>query len=406
METIIMSKKEMQYGEIISQTIARKLSQSEAALILGLSVRHVKRLCKSYKKDGLSGLIHKNRGRPSNNRIQDDLKSTILNLIQSNYADFSCQLTKELLVEKHGINVSSEWIRKLLTQAAIRKTKTRSWQKYHQQRARRSRKGELIQIDGSYHDWFEGRGDKCCLLVAIDDATSEIMELEFVNHETTAGYMNLMSRYLRRHGQPLAFYSDQLNALKRGSSQVYRALSQLGIGLINANSPQAKGRVERVNGTLQDRLIKLMRLEGISTMEEGNEFLKGYIEKHNKRFSKKPRDLEDAHKPLSKEVNLGKVFCEKATRKISKSLSICYKGKTYLLNGRGIKYRLIGKTAEVMELLGEVHIEVGGIGYTYTILEEQPYVEPMNRKDVEANLDKKKHLTIIQRRRKGMSVNF
>lgn len=406
METVTMSKKEVNYGEVISQVIAGKLSQSEAALLLNLSTRHVKRLCKRYQKEGLKGLAHRARGKHSNNKIDAKLKNTILNLIHSKYSDFSYQLIHEQLMENHKINISAEWVRKTLIQEGARPAKKRSEHKVYQQRARRGRRGELIQIDGSYHDWFEGRAGKCCLLVAIDDATNELMDLQFVDHESTCGYMELMVRYLSKYGLPMSFYSDRLNALKAKSSQVSRALSQLGIGLINANSAQAKGRVERVNGTLQDRLIKLMRLEGISGMEEGNAFLKGYIERHNKRFSRKPREAEDAHRSVPKNTNLMKVFCEKEERKVSKSLSIRYKGKTYLLDGKGIKHRLVGKRALVMELSGDVHIEIDGREYNYRVYEEQPYKESMNRKEVDAWLDRKQPLTIIQRRRKGMSVNF
>ena len=406
METITMSKKEIRYGEVISQIVAKKLSQSNAALLLGLSVRQIKRLCKRYKEEGLSGLAHRNRGRPSNNKINEDLKNSIFKIITTEYPDFSCQLISELLSERHGISVSAEWIRNLLAQTKVRIPKSRSGQKCHQPRTRRSRRGELIQIDGSYHNWFEGRGDKCCLLVAIDDATSELMGLKFITHESTVGYMELISEYMRKHGRPITFYSDRLNTLKTGSSQIDRALSELDIGLINANSPQAKGRVERANKTLQDRLIKLMRLAGISNMDDGNVFLQKYMEIHNKQFAREPRDKVDAHRELPKHKNINKIFCGKTKRKVSKSLSIQYQGKIYNLNCKKIKHRLVGKTALVMELSDKVHIEINGIEYDYKIHEDQPYKEAMNRKQMDAWIDKKKPSTVIQKRRKGISVNF
>lgn len=407
METFTMSKKEIRYGEVIPQIIGKKLSQSEAALLLGLSTRQVKRLCKKYRQKGLSGLVHKNRGRASNNKISHDLSEKILGLIDSKYPDFSYQLIHEMLIEKHQIYVSVEWIRTRLIQKGLRAVNKRSEQRCHQQRARRSRRGELIQIDGSYHDWFEGRSGKCCLLVAIDDATSELLELEFVNHETTAGYMDLMARYTRKHGLPMAFYSDRLNTLKTGSSQVYRALSELDVGLINANSPQAKGRVERANSTLQDRLIKLMRLEGVSSLSEGNTFLREYAEKHNKRFSRKPRNDADAHRPLPEDINLERIFCEKEKRKVSKSLSISYKNKTYLIDSKKVKRKLAGKNALVFEVSGKVHIEIDQKEYSYKIHEKQPYREPpMNRKEVDSWLNKKRPITIARGHRKRMSLNF
>lgn len=404
MESIIMSKKEIRYGEIIPQVINGKISQSNAAIVLGISIRQVKRLSKNYREKGLLGLIHKGRGKPSNRKISPKIKEDVLKIIRKKYPDFSYQLIHEQLQEKHEIFLSAEWIRQTMIKEGDRQVNTKKVFKYYQPRPRRSRRGELIQIDGSYHDWFEDRGPKCCLLVAIDDATSELCELRFVEHETTCGYMSLIKDYIDKRGRPLAFYSDRLNVFS-GGSQLRRALQELDIALINANSPQAKGRVERANGTLQDRLIKHMRLENINSIEEANQYLERYIFDHNKRFGKQPKIDEDAHKAYLR-TDLNMMLCVKEERKVSKDLTIKYNNMLYMLVTEGIKYRLQGKTALISEVEGMVHIEVEGKEYRYTTYEERPYIESMNRKQVDAWLDHKKPLTIIERRRKGMSVNF
>lgn len=305
-----------------------------------------------------------------------------------------------MLLEFHDIKKSPEWIRQLLIRNGLWQAKQRKNTPIHQRRSRRSRFGELIQSDGSYHAWFEDRSPKCCLMIAIDDATSMITSMNFVNHESTEGYMDLFKTHIERYGKPLAIYTDKLNAVKDTGSQVKRALDELGIELINANSPQAKGRVERAFSTLQDRLIKLMRLENISSIEEGNKFLENYRLKHNHQFSRKPLDGNDAHIPFSNHVNLRKILVKKDSRVISKAHSISYNHKEFILqNGRGLR----GKKASVYEINGKVYIEIENREYEYKIYGEQPYTETAkSRKEVDAHLDKKTYMTAIQRHRKGI----
>jgi transposase len=405
MEYLILSEKEIKYANIIPQIIEGKMSQSQAALLLGISIRQTKRLCKKVKANGISALVNQNRGRPSNRKIPLKTKEEILSLVKEKYTDFSYQLIQEQLKETHNICVSPEWIRQMLIKEGFRQVIKQKTIKTYQRRARRSRKGELIQIDGSYHLWFENRGPKCCLLVSIDDATSELCELKFVEHESTSDYMDLIKGYVEKYGCPLAFYSDRLNIFQKGS-QLHRALKELDIALINANSPQAKGRVERANGTLQDRLIKLMRLKNISTMEEGNRFLEEYIKEHNKKYGRKPKNDENAHREYSQKSKLKEILCIKEERKISKDLMIQYKNKLYALETNGVKHRLIGKKAIISEVSGKVKIDIDGKLFKYKIIEESPYIEPKNRKEAEAWLDRKKPLSVIQRVRKGKCVNF
>lgn len=397
-----MSRKEIRYAEVIPKVLSKEITQKRAAELVKVSVRQVQRLCRQYKAKGIAGLVHKNRSRPSNRIVPKEVSESILELIRSNYRDFKPQLIHEILFECHGIKKSPEWIRQLLIKNGLWQAKKRKNTPVHQRRSRRSRFGELVQSDGSYHAWFEDRGPKCCLMIAIDDAMSMITSMNFVNHETTEGYMDLFKIHIERYGKPLAIYTDKLNAVKGTGSQVKRALDELGIELINANSPQAKGRVERAFSTLQDRLIKLMRLENISSIEEGNKFLEDYRLKHNKQFARKPLDANDAHIPLSNDVNLGKILVKKDFRVISKSHSISYNHKEYILqNGGGLR----GKKASVYEINGQVHIEIENKEYEYKIYGEQPYIETAkSKKEVDAYLDKKTYMSAIQRHRKGIRI--
>lgn len=403
MEKITMSRKEIKYTRVINEIINGILKQKEAAEILQISIRQVKRLCKRYRSEGIPGICHKNRGKPGNRKISNEIRIQIINLIKSTYADFGPQLIHEQLKECHGISVSSEWIRKEMIKEGIWSVKKTKAVRIHQRRDRRERRGELIQIDGSYHKWFEDRGPKCCLLVAIDDATSELCELRFEDHETTEGYMKLMKNYIKCRGKPITLYSDRLNIFRGKDSQFKRALKELDINIINANSPQAKGRVERANAILQDRLIKLMRLKGIDSMESGNNYLEEYRLDHNKRYGKSPKNEENAHRVISESINLNKILCIKEKRKVTKDLSIHYTNRTYNLKSDNF-HRLQKKTAIISEISGKVHIEIDGKEYGYKIYEEQPFEEAMNRKEVDAWINKKQPLTAIEkdrRRRRG-----
>lgn len=227
MVIVKMTKKEIQYAEIISLAEQKNIKQTQASDILGISLRQVKRLCKRFRAQGITGLIHKSRGVASNNKISDKKRDEILNLITLNYSDFSPQLICEQLCERHQILVSSEWIRLAMIKKGLWDPNKIKKIKTHQRRNRRKRKGELVQVDGSYHRWLEDRGPKCCLLVAINDATIELLELRFEPHETTERYMNLMKSYIRRRGRPIALYSDRLNVFTGKNCQFGRLKEQM-----------------------------------------------------------------------------------------------------------------------------------------------------------------------------------
>ena len=209
MEIIQMSKKELKRGEIILKIMEGRIKRKKASWKLNLSLRQTHRLCKKYKEEGLVGLAHKNRGKSGNKKINSSIRNQVLELIKIKYPDFGPQLIKEQLEERHHLQLSREWIRKLMIQESIWKVNKRKNLKFYQRRDRRSQEGELIQIDGSYEKWFENIGPKCCLINMIDDATGKLQELRFVDHESTENYFEVMKSYLKNHKRPLAIYSDR-----------------------------------------------------------------------------------------------------------------------------------------------------------------------------------------------------
>jgi len=277
-----------------------------AAQQLKLSVRQVKRLVSNYRLDGPKGLVSKRRGHPSNHRIADAVRQKALALVTRCYSDFSPTFAHEKLTECHHLKFSVETFRHWMIKANIWQPKRRKKMTIHPERPRRSRFGELIQIDGSPHDWFEGRSASCALIVFIDDATSKLMTLRFSPTETTQAYMETLDVYLGQYGRPAALYSDKHSIFRvdhvdhEGElTQFTQALKTLDIAPIHANTPQAKGRVERANKTLQDRLVKEMRLNVINTIEEANEYLPIFMADYNQRFSVPcpvPLDQNNDHK--------------------------------------------------------------------------------------------------------------
>jgi len=272
-----LSERELERLGVLERLRTGGLSQADAALALGLSTRQVRRLLRRLERTGLEGLRSLRRGRKPNNWIDAARREAAVALLRAHYPDFGPTLACQMLAERHGLVFSVETTRTLMREAGLWRAKRRSV-RFHPPRARRPRLGELVQIDGSPHDWFEGRAPRCTLLVFVDDATSRIQAARFVAAETTAAYLELVGEYIGRHGLPQALYSDRhsifrVNASESAKSsltQFGRALAELGIEGICANSPQAKGRVERANGVLQDRLVKLMRLAGVASWEAGN----------------------------------------------------------------------------------------------------------------------------------------
>lgn len=414
MEIIKMSQKELRRGEILSKAVNGNLSQKRVSEELGLSLRQVKRLYKRLKEEGIKGLAHRNRGRASEKKISSNTKALVLELIRRDYKGFGPQLIKEQLEERNHIYLSREYIRILMIKEGLWEVKKRKTALYFQQRNRRSREGELLQVDGSPELWFEERGPKCCLINMVDDATGKIMECRFVKEECLEGYFQGIKKYIRMYGRPLAIYSDRHTIFKSPKSeekpsltQFGRAMKELGIELIYANTPQAKGRVERSHGTLQDRLIKMMRLENISSIEEGNIYLEKFREDYNKRFGKAPRSQENAHREFPGNRDLDTILCRKEVRTVSKALEVQYRYKTYQLKEKAIGRQLAGARVMILEHKDGIKIEYQGRELQYTQHGEESYEERvLDRKSIDNFLDKKKPMTIIERQRRKIAVNF
>lgn len=335
----------------MAQLAEGKLDQKSASDRLGVTVRQIKRLKRNYLSNGIAGLISKKRGQLSNRRIPESLIANAMSLIGVHYADFGPTFAAEKLAEQHGISLSVETVRKHMIASGYWKPKRGQIIRNHPMRERRPRRGELIQIDGSPHDWFEGRSPSCCLLVFIDDATSELTELQFVDTETTLGYMACLERHIYRHGLPAALYSDRHSIFRINNgdvkadaqTQFARALSQLGIEGIQARSPQAKGRVERANQTLQDRLVKEMRLAGINDQASANAWLPGFMADYNHRFGVQPDQADDAHIAyLGKSDALQRILSVHDQRYLSKNLSCQHDGQLLQINTTGASLSLRG----------------------------------------------------------------
>jgi transposase len=321
------------------------LLQREAAERLGLSVRQVKRLLRAWRANGDAGLISRQRGRRSPRRLDGAKRARIEALLRAKYPDFGATLAAEKLCEREGIAVSRETVRRIQVDLGLARTRRRRSARVHSPRERRARFGELIQIDGSPHDWFEGRGPRCTLIVFIDDATSRLTALRFAPAETTKAYLSALRDHVLVHGAPLAFYSDRhgifrVNAKEAASGDGYtefgRVAERLRIELIQATTPQAKGRVERANQTLQDRLIKEMRLRGVSDMASAQAFAEEFIETCNAKFARPPLNEDDAHQPWTKGAQaLDEALARREERTLSKALTFSAGGKVYCVKTTG-----------------------------------------------------------------------
>lgn len=340
-----LSKKEIDRLELIQLVVTKRLSVTKAATQAGLSRQRMSELVNAYRRDGATALVSRRRGRPSNSKYSEALRVQVCAIIREHYSDFGPTLAAEYLAERHDIRISRETLRKWMVADGIWTTRAARRKRVQQRRQRRECRGELVQLDGSHHDWFEGRAPKCCLLVFIDDATSELLHLEFVPSESTFALMTATRHYVSKHGRPLALYTDKATVFRNASrsravsksdadmsTQFTRGLDELGIVLICANSPQAKGRVERANGVLQDRLIKAMRLDGISDMRTANKYASTYIASHNARFARAPANPKDLHRCLENYHDVTSAMCVKETRKVTNNLDLRYDGHLVILN--------------------------------------------------------------------------
>jgi hypothetical protein len=370
----LMSDGELARLEVLRDLDQKRLTTETASQLLRLKRRQVFRLLKAYRIEGPTGLISKRRGRRSNRRKPEALRRTVLTIIRQWYWDFGPTLAAEKLREDHGIALGRETLRQWMIESGLwRDRKQRK--RIHQPRPRRDCVGELVQVDGSEHWWFEDRGPQCTLLVFVDDATGRLMHLQFVESESTFAYFHAARAYLQAWGKPVAFYSDKHGVFRvnhpgalggDGMTQFGRALHALNIDIICANSSPAKGRVERANKTLQDRLVKELRLAGAATLAEGNTLLPDFIADYNARFAKAPANNKDLHRSLRAGDDLDDAFAWKEERTLSQALTLQYDKVMFILEPSEQAKAAIGKRVTVVDYPdGRLAIRYRGVELAY-----------------------------------------
>ena len=380
-EYVTMSDKEVARLKVMEQIEGKRITQKEAAKQLKISERHVRRILRSYRQTGAAGLVSKRRGKRSNNQLKAEVKQQALDLIYSKYYDFGPTLAHEKLIEEHGLALSRETVRQLMIREGVWKAKKARKLVVHQMRERRACLGELVQLDGSPHKWFEERSPTCTLLVYVDDATSRLMELYFTPGETTFSYFAATRRYMARHGKPVTFYSDKNSIFKvnipnaltgNGMTQFGRAMRELDIEIICANTPQAKGRVERAIQVMQNRLVKEMRLRDISSIEAANEYVVEFMEDYNARFAAQPRSSHDMHRALLSTEDLERIFTLQEQRILSKNLTLQYKKVIYQIQTSRPSYAMRNAPVTICERENnQIEILYKGHPLDYTIFQKQ-----------------------------------
>jgi transcriptional regulator with XRE-family HTH domain len=353
-----MTQKELDRVAVLALRRSGQITQTEAATRLGVSERQVRRLERRIAAGGSAALRSGHRGTAGNRRIAPELMTKALDLIREHYKGFGPTLAAEYLESRHGILVSKETLRQHMSAARLWRPKRGPEARIHALRERRPRFGELIQVDGSFHPWFEDRAPACCLIVFIDDATSCLTQLHFVDRECTFGYMQALYGHVSEYGLPMALYSDQhgIFRVNQGDSNYGRqshfglALSTLGIESICATSPQAKGRVERPNGTLQDRLLKALRVEGVSSIEDANAFIPEYVRRHNRCFAIAPTDPGDGHIAWhASAIELRRILSKRHPRKLSTSLNCQFRAQWLQVHLPESGHSLRGSSVTVVE---------------------------------------------------------
>lgn len=341
-DIIMLKQKELKRLHVIHQVLEKQITQSKAAEVSGLSERQIRRIAQRIREEGDKGIIHKSRGRTSNRSKPQKLKDRLIELYRQNYMGFGPTLAAEKISEQQGIYISDETLRLWLIEAGLWEKK-RKGRTHRQWRQRKEHCGEMVQMDGSHHDWFEGRRARCVLMAYIDDATNKAY-FRFYEYEGTIPAMDSFFRYIRKHGIPMSIYFDRHTTYKSTAeltiqeeingdeplSEFGRALKELGVELIHAYSPQAKGRIERLFKTLQDRLLKELRLRGISSIDKANKFLDShYIKEFNRRFSIKAASNVNLHRPIPEGIELKKILCIRTERTVRNDFTISHNGGLY-----------------------------------------------------------------------------
>src|SRR5947207_504638 len=371
--TFALSQKELQRVSVISSCVKGDMACARAAELLSLSIRHVKRLKQRLREQGEAALAHANRGRPSPRRLPSRVRQAVIRLARTTYAGFNDHHLCEKLCEVEGLALSREALRRRLRQAGMGSPRKRRAPAHRQRRLRSAREGELVQLDGSPHDWLESRGPRLTALGLQDDATGKILAAQFFPSESALGYLSLLRRLLRRHGTPLAFYGDHSGifvrnddfwsveeqlAGKRQPTQFGRALEQLGITFIAARSPQAKGRVERLWGVLQDRLCSELRLALASDLDSANAVLRNFIADYNRRFARRPREMQTAWRPAPE--NLDRICCFVHQRVVSNDNIVQWEGQRFQIPQQAQRFSFAGAKVHLYQALdGRVSLYYG-----------------------------------------------
>jgi transposase len=381
-ETFRVSQKELQRVAVIASCVKGDLACARAAELLDLTPRQIKRLKARYRQGSAAALAHASRGRPSHRRLPDSVRKQIVALARTTYTGFNDHHLCEKLVEREGFSLSRETLRRLLREQGLGSPRKRRAPAHRQRRLRSARFGELVQLDGSPHDWLEGRGPELTALGMQDDATGKILAAEFFPSETTFGYLCLLRQLLRRHGLPLAFYGDRGGVFvrnddnwtleeqlagRRQPTQFGRALEQLGITFIVARSPQAKGRVERLWGVLQDRLTSELRLAQADDINSANAVLRKFITDYNRRFARQPREKQPAWRTAPE--SLERICCFMHERIISNDNVVQWEGRRFQIPRQARRFSFAGAKVQIYQALnGRLSFYYGDTRLEHTVI--------------------------------------
>ena len=376
-----MNGRDLKRLQVVHKAIDHAITQKRAASMLDLSERQVRRLVKSVRECGDGGLVHRGRGRPSNRRFSGGLRERVLSLCRKKYRDFGSTLASEKLLAEDGLEVNRETLRQWRLAAGLLEPK-RQKGRHRQWRARKACFGEMVQMDGSHHAWLEDRGPELVLMGYIDDVTGTVYA-RFYDYEGTIPAMDSFKGYIRKYGLPLSVYLDryttyksqrkltveeELAGVSQPLSQFERALDELGVKVIHAHSPQAKGRIERLFGTLQDRLVKEMRLRDLKTRDEANAFLKEYLVTYNRRFRVTPANKADVHVKPKPFFNLDRHLCLKTKRTIRNDNTVAHQAKLYLITEKAMSRKVVVEE----RIDGSLHINCRGVNLKYREITERP----------------------------------
>jgi hypothetical protein len=386
MPVVSMSKQEFSRLEVLLRVQSGRLRVGDACALIGLRRRQVFRLLRGLKQDGAASLVSKRRGRPSNHRLPAEVHSLAVAIVRERYADFGPTLAAEKLAIHHGCTVSRETLRGWMIADGLWQDRRHRLPSPHQPRRRRECLGELVQIDGSEHAWFEDRAPPCTVLAFVDDATSRLMQVRFVASESAFDYFRTTRAYLERHGKPVAFYSDKHGIFRvnnkdviggDGVTQFGRALSALNIDIICANSPQAKGRIERAFGTLQDRMVKELRLASISSIGAANAWVPEFLSAHNARFAREPANAKNLHRPLSSADDLDEILAWREERTVTQNLTLHYDRMMLILEPTPLTRGLVRKKVEVVNYPdGRFAVQFEGTPLEFRLFDKIRTVQP------------------------------